>query len=76
MKAACSDTKLNDEILSTLFTEVESIVNGRPLTKLSDHPDDYTPITPSNLLMMSQGPNMPPGKFDSDDVYRKVWRRL
>ena len=74
MRAACADTKLNDEILATLFTEVECIVNGRPLTKLSDHPDDFTPITPNSLLIMKQGPYMPPGRFDSDDVYRKIWR--
>ena len=74
LRAACENTKLNDEILVTLFTEVECIVNGRPLTKLSDHPDDFTPITPNSLLMMKKGPNMPPGRFDSDDVYRKIWR--
>ena len=74
LKAACANTRLNDEILATLFTEVECIVNGRPLTKLSDDPNDFTPITPSNLLMMKQGANMPPGRFDSDDVYRKIWR--
>ena len=31
---------LDDERLSTLFCEVESIVNGRPLTVSSDDPND------------------------------------
>ena len=37
---------VDDECLSTLFCEVESIVNGRPLTVLSDDPNDETPLTP------------------------------
>ena len=34
---------VDDERLSTLFCEVESIVSGRPLTVLSDDPNDETP---------------------------------
>ena len=30
--------KLTDEILETVFCEAESIVNSRPLTKVSDDP--------------------------------------
>ena len=33
----------DNEHLSTLFCKVESIVNGRPLTVLSDDPNDETP---------------------------------
>ena len=38
---------VDDERLSTLFCEVESIVNGRPLTVLYDDPNDETPLTPN-----------------------------
>ena len=74
LRAACADTKLNDEILATLFAEVECIVNSRPLTKMNDDPNDFTPITPNHLLLMKDGLNMPPGLFDTDDVYRRIWR--
>lgn len=44
--------RLTDEMLCTLLAEVESIVNGRPLTKLSDDPEDLTPLTPNHLLLL------------------------
>ena len=61
---------LTDETLSTFFCEVENIVNGRPLTKLSNDINDLSPLTPNVLLTM---------KFQADtsnvpslaDAYRK-----
>ena len=50
-----SDVRLTDEILETLFSEVESIINNRPLTKLSDDPNDHMPLTPNHLLLMRNG---------------------
>ena len=66
--------RMSDEILETVFVEAECIVNGRPLTKLSDDPDDLAPLTPNHLLMLRQGPVLPPGKFDLSDMYRRKWR--
>ena len=66
--------KLNDEILVTLFCEVENMVNSRPLCKVSDDPNDASFITPNHLLMTRAGSVIPPGKFDAQDVYRKAWR--
>ena len=43
---------LDDEGLNTLMCEVEAIVNGRPLTKLSDDPRDLEPLTPNHLLLL------------------------
>ncbi|XP_014679031.1 PREDICTED: uncharacterized protein LOC106818875 [Priapulus caudatus] len=68
--------KLTDDILETLFAEVESIINGRPLTKLSDDPRDPTPLTPNHLLLLRAGSTIPPGKFDKSDVFRRRWRHV
>ena len=68
--------RLTDEILQTVLCEVECIVNGRPLTKLSDDPSDLTPLTPNHLLLMRSCPNLPPGKFDKGDEYRRRWRHV
>ena len=67
-------TKLTDEILLTLFSEAEYIVNTRPLTKVSDNPDDPTPLRPIDLLIYNPPVSSPMGLFTSDDQYRSVWK--
>ena len=69
-------TRLTDEILETLFCEAESIVNNRPLTKLSDDPCDPSPLTPNHLLLLKGNASLPPGKFVKDDKYRRRWRHV
>ena len=39
-----------DDALYTIMTEVESTVNSRPLTNVSDNIDDYEALTPSHFL--------------------------
>ena len=70
------DVRLTDEILETVFAEVGSIVNGRPLTKLSDDPNDPSPLTPNHLLLLREGPMLPWGKFDKADTYRYRWKHI
>ena len=45
------NTVLTDFQLMTIFTEIEVIVNNRPLTYGSDNPDDFELLTPNNLLL-------------------------
>ena len=70
---------LNDDSLQTLMTEVEAIVNSRPLTveTLSDI-NSLQPLSPSQLLTMKSKVVMPPtGSFSRPDLYdRKRWRRV
>ena len=70
--------RMDDETLRTLFCEVEAIVNSRPLTPVSDSPDDLSPLTPNNALGMETGVIVPPpGIFQREDIYmRKRWRRV
>ena len=61
------------------MTEVELIVNSRPLTVETLHDTNSpTPISPSNLLNLKSNVVMPPpGEFSHPDVYsRKRWRRV
>ena len=67
------ECRLSDEVLETVLCEIEGIVNGRPLTKLSDDAHDVTPLTPNHLLMLKGGSAVPPGRFDAD-IYRRRWR--
>ena len=69
---------LDEESFSTLLTEVECIINSRPLTVPSSDPDDLDPLTPNHLLTMKSKMVMPPpGTFQKADVYlRKRWKRV
>ena len=65
--------RLTDEILGTLLCEVEAIVNGRPLTKLSEDPADLSVLTPSHLLLLRAPSSLPPC-VPSDNAYRHRWK--
>ena len=47
--------------------EVEAMVNGRPITKVSDDPCDLEPLTPNHLLLLRAGPSVPSGTFSKQD---------
>ncbi|XP_041455129.1 uncharacterized protein LOC121407938 [Lytechinus variegatus] len=67
----------SEEQLHTLMCEVEAIINSRPLTRVSDDPDDLEVLTPNSLLLMKQVTAPPPGRFTGTDVYaRKRWRQM
>lgn len=75
--ALVKEQTLTDDSLQTLMCEVESIINQRPITSLSDDPYDLEPLTPNHLLLMKAQPNMPPGTFSKEDQYtRRRWRQV
>ncbi|KAK3752434.1 hypothetical protein QZH41_003515 [Actinostola sp. cb2023] len=77
MKAVVREQTLDDEGLNTLMCEAESIINSRPLTKLSDDPRDMEPLTSNHLLLLHTGPTTPPGTFSKHDNYtRRRWRQV
>ena len=57
--------------LQTFTLDAVRIVSDRPLTTLSDQPNDLLPITPSCFLGQGLAPYIPLGKFhDKDDLRR------
>lgn len=69
--------RLDDDGLHTVFCEVEAILNDRPITKLSDDPNDLEPLTPNHLLLLKGKPAFPPGVFTPYDQYvRRRWRQV
>ena len=73
--ALLKEQLVNDETLSTLLCEVEKILNDRPLTPVSDHPDDPETLTPSKLLPLKSNSCLPLDVFTSHDMYSKHWRQ-
>ncbi|XP_043212074.1 uncharacterized protein LOC122376326 [Amphibalanus amphitrite] len=66
---------LEDECLSTFMCEVEAILNGRPLTPVSDDPRDLEALTPNHLLIYRSAQPLPPGIFsEADSFSRKRWK--
>ena len=53
---------LTEEGLVTLMTEVEGILNSRPLVQLL-HDFEEEPLTPNHLLLLRSNPNLSPGTF-------------
>ena len=70
-------TRLSDEGLSTLFCEVEACLNNRPLTEMSNDPDDFEALTPNHVLLWNAGVTFPPGLADpSENFIKKRWRQI
>ena len=72
-------SSLDEESLNTLFTEVEAIVNSRPLVvETINNVNSEVALSPSHLLMIKSKVVMsPPGAFEKPDLYcRRRWRRV
>jgi hypothetical protein len=65
------NVRLDDENLRTLFCEVEAILNGRPITTVSDDVNDLKVLTPNDLLLLRNEQSFPPGTFVKTDNYVK-----
>ena len=75
LSAVLGDRAVDDETLRTIITEVEALLNGRPLTHVSTDPGDYQPLTPNHFLIGRASPQLPPGVFaDGDLCGRRRWK--
>ncbi|XP_045120472.1 uncharacterized protein LOC123509915 [Portunus trituberculatus] len=74
LQAVVGSQTLDDERLHTLFCAVEEIVNGRPITLVSDDPNDLIALTPLQLLRMGAD-FLPVGNdLTVADTYCRRWK--
>lgn len=68
LKCAAGDGLLSDVELRTLSAEVESKVNDRLITAVSDDPDDCSALTP-NQFLLQRATQLPPRVFVNEDLF-------
>lgn len=64
---------LDGEVLCTMMSLDESIINGRLLTLTSDDVRDPDPPTQNHLLRFRQSNTLPPDLFQGDSYGRRRW---
>ena len=52
LRVLITDRFLTDEELLSFLAEVEKVLNDRPLTRMGSDPNDATPITPNDILLL------------------------
>jgi hypothetical protein len=52
MSTLLKEQVINDEGLHTLMCEVETLMNARPITKVSYDPKEFHSLTPNHLLYL------------------------
>lgn len=77
ISAILKDADINDEELQTTFVGVECLMNSRPLTALSNDPNDEPVLTPNHFLIGQMGGDFIPESVDSTTFNpRRRWRRV
>ena len=64
----------SDDVLTTVMSEAESILNSRSLIPITLDPKNGQSLTPNHLLLLRESITLPPGLFDRRDNYtRQRW---
>lgn len=75
LSAVLNEKIPKDETLHTFLVEIENLINSRPITFVSDDPEDAQSLTPNMLLKGRQESIIIHGHFERrDELLRKQWR--
>lgn len=76
MHAILHSRSVTDEVLHTVFAEVASMLNSRPLTYVHTDPAEPEPLTPNHFILGGAHPHRVPdweGAFDG--LTRRRWKQ-
>ena len=74
LRIVSHDRPMYEDSLSTFITEIESVLNSRPLTSVTDDPNDYKILTPNHFLLGRQ--TLPFTLNDEKAFNRVCWRAV
>jgi transposase InsO family protein len=75
LSALMKEQVVSDEILLTVVTEAERILNDRPISSIGEDVTDPEPLSPSKLLLLRSNTCFPLGVFCPRDQYARRWWR-
>ncbi|XP_036138622.1 uncharacterized protein LOC105838215 [Monomorium pharaonis] len=76
-KRVVGDLLFTFEELSTFTTEIEGILNSRPITSISSEPDDLSALTPAHYLIGKPLTTLPEGDLQSIPENRlSTWQHI
>ena len=75
LKAVAGKQCVNDETLLTFMAEVESLLNGRPLTHVTSDYRDEEALTPNHFFLGRANPNFPPDVVTDKDLCSRKRRK-
>jgi hypothetical protein len=77
LHATMQDRVLTDSQFATVLTEVESILNNRPITSASSDVNDFEALTPNHILLgLHRKWNTMLDENERDVLSRRKWRQV
>ncbi|XP_055589224.1 uncharacterized protein LOC129741507 [Uranotaenia lowii] len=77
LKRTVGQRSLGHEEFQTIVVKIEAALNSRPITELSNDPDDFEPLTPGHFLVQKKMTALPERDLkDVPESRLKVWQRM
>ncbi|XP_045023683.1 uncharacterized protein LOC123468090 [Daphnia magna] len=76
LRAILETRSVNDEVLRTVFAEVASLLNSRPLTHVQTDPNEPEPLTANHFMLGGPHPHREPDREEAfDGLTRRRWKQ-